>query len=238
MDNPTQYIPMDDTTRLIIILGLLVPFVVNTITEACLRSKTAKTVLQVIFTIPACSAYVALLGFLFQEKMPGSFVLILLVLGGIVLFILAYHLVAWVLQSLFTSSKPINSSNEPRSDFNTDTEPTSLPKAYAPIESPKIVVDSDPTPKKQNIPLAPQPQPTGISVKAHEPIKTDTSQKPEATSQQPTFKKEEIKQTLTTCLKCGKVLTSSTCNYCRYDHTKKVLLLNRVDPRKLQLAKK
>jgi len=238
VDNPTQYIPMDDTTRLIIILGLVVPFVINTISEACLRSKTAKTVLQVIFTIPACSAYVALLGFLFQEKMPGSFVLILLILGGIVLFILAYHLVAWVLQSLFTSLSPNNSSNEPKLDFKAGSESSPLPKANIPIEPPKIVVDPDPTPKKQTIPVTPQPQSTGISARAHEPIKTGTSQKPETSSQQPTVKKEEIKQTLTTCLKCGKALTSSTCDCCHYDHTKKVLLLNRVDPRKLQMAKK
>lgn len=47
-----------------------------------------------------------------------------------------------------------------------------------------------------------------------------------------------VNQTLLYCLHCGSALSGAICKTCGYDHTKKVLLLNRIDPRKLQLSKK
>lgn len=104
MENPAQYIPMDDTTRLIIIAGLLIPFIINTITEAFMQNKTARTVIQCIVTVPAWVAYVALLGFWLQNNMPGSFVLILLVVGGLAIYVFAYHFAAEALRNCLPQS--------------------------------------------------------------------------------------------------------------------------------------
>lgn len=69
---------------------------------------------------------------------------------------------------------------------------------------------------------------------------SSTPSQAEIVTAKPLFEDEEkqVKQTLQFCLRCGKKITGSICEECKYDHTERVLLLNRVDPRKLQLAKK
>ena len=47
-----------------------------------------------------------------------------------------------------------------------------------------------------------------------------------------------VEQTLKACLKCGKTLLGATCINCGYDHTSEIILLNKIDPRELQLSKK
>lgn len=59
---------------------------------------------------------------------------------------------------------------------------------------------------------------SGHSAGAHESITTSTSQKPAVSSQQANLEKEEIRQTLTSCLKCGKAIATATCGYCRYNN--------------------
>lgn len=49
--------------------------------------------------------------------------------------------------------------------------------------------------------------------------------------------KNSVEQTLLSCLRCRRRLSGPVCEKCGYDHTSKVLLLNRVDPRELQLSK-
>lgn len=64
------------------------------------------------------------------------------------------------------------------------------------------------------------------------------SQTPETNSQQMLSKKREINHTLTNCFKCGKIITSATCRYCRYNNAAlSIKLLCRVEPRKLQIVK-
>ena len=46
-----------------------------------------------------------------------------------------------------------------------------------------------------------------------------------------------VDQTLLSCLRCGRRLSGSVCKNCGYDHTNKILLLNKIAPRDLQLSK-
>ena len=50
-------------------------------------------------------------------------------------------------------------------------------------------------------------------------------------------KDNRVEQTLLSCLRCGRILSDPVCKNCGYDHTNKVLLLNRIAPRDLQLSK-
>lgn len=130
MENSAQYIPMDDTTRLIIIAGLLIPFVINTITEAFVQNKTAKTVVQCIFMVPVFYSYGALLGFWLQKNMPSSLALIFLFGGGLAVFIFAYHLAAGALrnclsQSNYTGQSGASTDNDLRFHPAPQTDPVS-----------------------------------------------------------------------------------------------------------------
>ena len=136
------------------------------------------------------------------------------------------------------------STSTPSPSFTRTTSTTSTQQKTS---TTKAAPTKPATPK----PAAPASKPTTPAAKpasAEKPktqqpkATTATEQKPKTATptpaQQPMAEKKEVKQTLTSCLKCGKTIASATCGYCRYNNTTgSVRLLCRVDPRKLQISK-
>lgn len=88
---------------------------------------------------------------------------------------------------------------------------------------------SQPKPEQPK-PAASKPKPAQQKPAAPKPA---TTPKPPAAQ-----KSQEVRQTLTACIRCGRRLQTARCGYCGYDHAAGQLrLLCRVDPRKLQLKK-
>lgn len=110
MSSAMQYLTMDNTTRIIIVLGLVTPFVINLLMELFVKNEKVKTTVQVILTILAVCCYIALLGYWFQNNMPKWFVLALLVLGGSALYIFGYIILAHLIRSIFHKDVVVQSA--------------------------------------------------------------------------------------------------------------------------------
>lgn len=140
-----------------------------------------------------------------------------------------------------TTATPTPAPSSTRTTTTTSTQPKTSTEKAAPAKpaapKPAAPVTKPTTPvAKPASTEAPKPQqPKATSTSGPSKPKT-TTPKPAASTQQPKAEKKEVKQTLTSCLKCGKTIASATCGYCRYNNsTGLVRLLCRVDPRKLQI---
>ena len=123
------------------------------------------------------------------------------------------------------ANKKSANANQPKPQTKAPQKPKESQAAKAPQK-----------PKESQAAKAPQKPKEPQATKA--PPKPKTEPQVQKTPQKKSADKDDIKQTLHSCLRCGKRITNAVCGYCQYNNaTGGIRMLCRVDPRKLQLRK-
>ena len=148
------------------------------------------------------------------------------------------------LLSLMTSSGSSASNNQNQSTGTTRnstkkpaaSQKPAANKKPANANQPKPQTKAPQKPKESQAAKAPQKPKEPQATKA--PPKPKTEPQVQKTPQKKSADTDDIKQTLHSCLRCGKRITNAVCGYCQYNNaTGGIRMLCRVDPRKLQLRK-
>lgn len=148
------------------------------------------------------------------------------------------------LLSLMTSSGSSASNNQNQSTGTTRNSTKKPAASQKPAANKKPANANQPKPQTKAPQKPKESQAAKAPQKPKEPQATKTPPKPKTepqvqkTPQKKSADKDDIKQTLHSCLRCGKRITNAVCGYCQYNNaTGGIRMLCRVDPRKLQLRK-